>query len=237
MRLLLAIPVMAALMLAQPASAQPVPANPPAAPVVLELFTSQACSSCPPAEALLRTYAKRSDLIALEWHVDFWNSLNVPGAGRWRDPYSNPVWTTRQRDYNRNIMGKSTAYTPEAIVNGASHATGSDKQAVDRLIAAAKPRTASLTATRTPKGVSFTATGLPPGAEALLVTFRLDTADDVTGGENKGRKLASVHVVTGARKLGPGPAFVAPLPAQGEGCALIVHARNQGPILTAAYCP
>ena len=232
---------LAALMLAQPAFAQTTaasaPPTAPKAPVVLELFTSQACSSCPPAEALLRTYARRGDLIALEWHDDIWNSLNVAGAGRWRDPYSNPVWTTRQRDYNRRIMGEPTAYTPEAVVDGASHATGSDRQAVDRLIAAARPRTTALAAARTTKGISFTATGLPPGAQGLLVTFRLDTADDVTGGENKGRSLASAHVVTGASKLGPGPAFTAPLPAKGEGCALLIHSKDQGPILAAAYCP
>jgi hypothetical protein len=220
------------------ADAQPASNAQPGAPVVVELFTSQSCSSCPPAEALFRDYAKRSDLIALEWHVDYWDDLQVFNAGRWKDPYSKAAWTSRQRAYNRAIKGKGNVYTPQAVIAGANEATGFDRSAIDRLIgaAAAKAPAMRVTATRTDK-LSFSATAMPSGAEAMLVTFRADAVTSVKGGENKGRSLSSAHLVTDVRKLGPGPAFTAPLPAEGAGCALLIHARNQGPILAAAYCP
>jgi hypothetical protein len=214
------------------------PAKAPAQPVLVELFTSQSCSSCPPAEALFAKYAKRSDLVALEWHVDYWDSLEAAGAGQWKDPYSSQAWTTRQRAYNRAIRGGDGVYTPQAVVGGNTEATGFDWGAIERLIgsAAKAPSKVRLAATRA-TDIRFTATGAPKDAEALLVTFRLDAATDVKGGENKGRKLSSAHIVTGARKLGAGPAFSVPLPAQGEGCALLIQPRQPGAVIAAAYCP
>ncbi|HEV7689256.1 MAG TPA: DUF1223 domain-containing protein [Hyphomonadaceae bacterium] len=225
------------LMLLPAASAQ-LPAKAPAQPVLVELFTSQSCSSCPPAEALFAKYAKRSDLVALEWHVDYWDSLQVSGAGRWKDPYSSSAWTERQRAYNRAIRGGDGIYTPQAVVGGNMEATGFDWGAIERMIgtAAKAPPKVTLAATRT-TDIRFKATGAPKDAEALLVTFRLDAATDVKGGENKGRKLNSAHIVTGARRLGAGPAFSVPLPAQGEGCALLIQPKMPGPVLAAAYCP
>ena len=220
-----------------PASAQ-APAKTPAQPVLVELFTSQSCSSCPPAEALFAKYAKRNDLVALEWHVDYWDSLQVSGAGRWKDPYSSQAWTERQRAYNRAIRGGDGVYTPQAVVGGNTQATGFDWGAIERLIgkAAKAPPKVTLAATRA-TDIRFTTTGAPKDAEALLVIFRLDAATDVKGGENKGRKLNSAHIVTGARKLGAGPAFNVPLPGQGEGCALLIQPKQPGPVLAAAYCP
>jgi hypothetical protein len=231
------VSLLALLVLSQTASAQ-APAKTPAQPVLVELFTSQSCSSCPPAEALFAKYAKRNDLVALEWHVDYWDSLQVSGAGRWKDPYSSTAWTARQRAYNRAIRGGDGVYTPQAVVGGNTEATGFDGGAIGRLIgkAAGAPPKVSLSAARG-KDIRFTATGAPKDAEALLVTFRLDAATDVKGGENKGRKLNSAHIVTGARSVGPGPAFNFPLPAQGEGCALILQPKEPGPVLAAAYCP
>jgi hypothetical protein len=209
-----------------------------APPMLVELFTSQSCSSCPPAETLFRDYAKRADLVALEWHVDYWDGLQVPNAGRWKDPYSSAAWTARQRDYNRAIRGNGGVYTPQAVVGGNTETTGFDRNKIEGLIgkAAKAPAAVSLTATRG-KDIRFVSTGAPKGAEALLVTFRLDAATDVKGGENKGRKLNSAHIVTGARKLGAGPAFSIPLPAEGEGCALLIQPKQPGPVLAAAYCP
>jgi hypothetical protein len=221
---------------ALPADAQAPKAT--AQPVLVELFTSQSCSSCPPAETLFRDYAKRPDLVALEWHVDYWDSLQVSGAGRWKDPYSSQEWTERQRDYNRAIRGGDGVYTPQAVVGGNTEATGFDRGAIERLVGRATkaPPQVSLAAVRG-KDIRFTATGAPKDAEGFLVSFRLDAATDVRGGENKGRKLNSAHIVTGARKLGPGPAFNVPLPAQGEGCALILQPKQPGPVLAVAYCP
>jgi len=207
-------------------------------PVVVELFTSQACSSCPPAEALFRDYAQRKDLIALEWHVDYWDTLNVPGSGKWRDPYSSPAWTQRQTAYNQRIRGSSGSYTPQAVIGGRSEATGFDGGAITRKIGDARKAQPDIRITATlGKELSFTIEGAPAGTEATLVTFRNAATTQVKGGENSGRKLSSAHLVTGARGLGSGVVLTAPPPAAGEGCALILHGKNQGPILAGTYCP
>lgn len=220
-------------------AAEPAPtAGSGTGPVVVELFTSQSCSSCPPAEALFRDYAKRADLIALEWHVDYWDSLNVPGAGRWKDPYSSFAWTQRQTAYNQNIRGSSSSYTPQAVIGGRSETTGFDATAIARMVAGARKAQPDIriSATRSAQ-LAFTIEGAPTGAEAELVTFRTAETTQVKGGENNGRRLSSAHLVTGAKALGAGPTLSVPLPAAGEGCALILHGKNQGPILAAAYCP
>jgi len=103
-------------------------------PVVVELFTSQSCSSCPPAEALLGKLAATPDLIALEWHVDYWNRLDVGAAGRWKDPYSSTDHTERQRAYNQAILGTGGVYTPQAVINGARETSGSNAKHLTDLI-------------------------------------------------------------------------------------------------------
>lgn len=106
----------------------PPPANADSAPPVsVELFTSQGCYSCPPAEADLGKLAKRSDVVALEWHVDYWDDLVYGGAGKWKDPFSSPEVTARQRDYNDSIRGQRRVYMPQMIVAGVREAVGSDR--------------------------------------------------------------------------------------------------------------
>ena len=95
-----------------PASAQNSP------PVVVELFTSQGCYSCPPAEAYLAELAERTDIVALEFHVDYWDSLTYMWHGQWKDPFSSPQYTARQRDYNVAIRDQSGVYTPQMIIDG-----------------------------------------------------------------------------------------------------------------------
>ncbi|HVY88591.1 MAG TPA: DUF1223 domain-containing protein [Hyphomonadaceae bacterium] len=222
---------------AQPLSA---PASSGAAhgPIVVELFTSQSCSSCPPAEALFRDLAKRPDLVSLEWHVDYWDSLNVAGAGKWKDPYSSSKWTERQRIYAQNILHTGSVYTPEAVIDGAADAEGFNWGVIERKVAdAGRSRPAiTLSATRGEQ-LNFAITGAPAGTEATLVTFRTAADTDVRGGENKGRKLASSHIVIAAKDLGEGASLTAPLPGKDEGCAILLHRKNQGQILAAAYCP
>src|SRR5258708_19012238 len=92
-------------------------------PVVVELFTSQACSSCPPADALLRELSRRSDVIALGFHVAYWDG---PG---WKDPFSSASSTERQRSYAR-LFGQHQVYTPQMVVNGAREMVGSHRQRV-----------------------------------------------------------------------------------------------------------
>src|SRR5580704_15223543 len=100
-------------------------------PVAVELFTSQGCSSCPPADAFLGELVGRPGVIGLAWHVDYWNSLG------WRDPYARREWTDRQKTYAKYLDGE--VYTPALVVNGATMMVGSDKAAVRRAIDQAAP--------------------------------------------------------------------------------------------------
>lgn len=210
----------------------------PSSPVVVELFTSQSCSSCPPAEAYFTELSRRPGLLSLEWHVDYWDTLSVPGAGKWKDPYSSAAWTARQTAYNQSILKKPNVYTPQAVIAGTTEGTGFDRTAVEQKIKAAQavPSPVRITTTKG-ESYTFTVTGAPKTAEAELVIFRKAVTDDIKGGENKGRKLASANVVLSDQKLGLTGPIHAALPRAGEGCALLVHGPNQGPILSAAVCP
>ena len=101
--------------------------------VVIKLFTSQGCSSCPPADSYLAKLAKRDDLLALSFHVDYWNYIG------WRDPFSNPAATKRQQSYRR-ALGLSYVYTPEVVIDGTFDIFGSKLRKIDKLIAAARQR-------------------------------------------------------------------------------------------------
>jgi len=221
-----------------PASAEPPAPAAAAAPIVVELFTSQSCSSCPPAEAYFRELAARPGLIALEWHVDYWNDLRHGDAGRWHDPFSSPAYTERQRTYNERLRGSPGGYTPQAVVAGRAETTGSNRKTIEGLIVEAGKTRPAATITATRDGnIRFSVTGAPKNAQALLVTYRLAATTAVKGGENQGRTLDSAHLVTGAKKLGSGPTFSTPLPASGEGCALLLSEPGLGRILAAAACP
>ena len=113
-------------------------------PVVAELFTSQSCSSCPPAEKLFAELAERPDLIVLEWHVDYWDRLVHGRAGAWKDPYSSADYTKRQRQYNRTLRGTTGVYTPQAVVNGRYETVGNRPGEVSKLLSAAPHATAAL---------------------------------------------------------------------------------------------
>lgn len=213
------------------------PGAPAGAPLVVELYTSQSCSSCPPAEAYFKELSARPGLLSLEWHVDYWDSLQVAGAGRWKDPYSSKANTDRQVAYNKAILGKTGVYTPQAIVNGAAEAVGSDRAAVEQKIKSAQPATAVRVAASKGEGLTFTLTGAPADAEPELVTFHKSIADDVRGGENKGRQLSSANVVIAEQPLKLAAQLHVPAPKSGDGCALLVRAPRTGKILGAAVCP
>jgi hypothetical protein len=208
------------------------------APVVVELFTSQSCSSCPPAEAYFRELAARPGLIALEWHVDYWNDLHYGHAGKWKDPFSSPAYTERQRTYNQRLRGARGGYTPQAVIAGRTETTGSNRKTIEGLITeAGRVQPAITIAASRGNEIKFTLTNAPRAVEALLVTYRLAATTEVKGGENHGRRLSSAHLVTAAKKLGAGPAFSVAVPNNGEGCAILVSEPGQGRILAAANCP
>ena len=214
--------------------------------LLLELFTSQGCYSCPPAERLFaQKYADRPGLLALEMHVDYWDDLVYGHAGSWQDPFSDPVFTRRQRLY-ASSLGQNV-YTPQAVVQGASGMNGSAGSLIDS-------RLEQLAAGDFTFGweVEFAAP-IPAGpgwqvriaagqgaAEAYLVVFRNRAVTKVGAGENKGKELVNRNIVVEFEALGQIGAestFAVGAPPPEHGCALILQRPGQGAALGAWRCP
>ena len=223
------------------------PAETPASPTVVELFTSQSCSSCPPAEAYLGKLAGRADVIALEFHVDYWNDLIYGGAGRWTDIHSSSANTQRQRAYAARLP--DGVYTPQMVIDGRVQAIGSRERDVEATIRAERQRPhlalhlSTATAGRLELKIGDGTVVGERSADLWLVHFKLREETRVRGGENRGKTLINHHIVTGMTALGSAPldgelVLLDTLTrAPDEGCAILVQARDQGPILGAALCP
>ncbi len=212
-------------------------------PVVVELFTSQGCSSCPPADALLDELADQPGLLALSFHVDYWDYIG------WKDPFASPAHTQRQRDYARTL-GLRYVYTPQIVVDGRRDVVGSRRGAVAEAIEKEARRrndmAGRLEVRMVEDGggkVTLSAGDAPPeGATVYLVMFDDDHDTDVARGENRGRSIHNANVVREFRTLGrwTGEAMEFPLDfaaAQRDGrggCAVIVQAGTTGPVLGAA---
>ncbi|MEO0883281.1 MAG: DUF1223 domain-containing protein [Pseudomonadota bacterium] len=217
-------------------SAQPMPPN----PVLAELFTSQSCSSCPPAEEFFSELTQRNDVVVIEWHVDYWDELVHGRAGKWEDPYSSPQYSERQRAYNIALRGMSSVYTPQAIINGRFETTGSRGRAVSQLISSAPETSAFITAEKSSVTVSATAVSSDINAEVLMVKLLPEQTTNVPRGENKGRTLASRNVAVGTRTLGHWTGetsnyAIPDLPA-GYDCAILVQDKSTMKLYGASYC-
>jgi hypothetical protein len=222
---------------AGPAAASQIKAAPKA---VLELFTSEGCSSCPPADALLKSLNARPDLITLAYHVDYWDYIG------WTDTFGAKANTDRQQAYAK-AWGSSNIYTPELVVNGRKDVVGSDQAGVDGAIATASLNIpVSLSTDDDMLDVSIDGKPGEPGAGVWLVTY-IDTADvSVERGENAGHQLAYTQVVTGRHILGmwdpqTGAHLKLPLDevltAPSNGAVILVQGEKNGlpgPILGAA---
>ena len=208
---------------------------------VLELFTSQGCSSCPAADALLTELGKRQDIVALAYHVDYWDYIG------WPDTFGAKANSDRQRDYAQSL-GSSRIFTPQLIVNGEEGVVASREDEVKAVIASA---TLTLPVTLSTSH-DMLKVSIPPQAglaEAVvwLVTF-LDRSDvAIELGENEGKKLSYSHIVTGRQVLGmwepaTGARLKLPLSevlsAPSNGAVILVQEERDGglpgPILGAA---
>jgi hypothetical protein len=173
-------------------------APPPARPVVLELFTSQGCSSCPPADALLAALAgTRDDVLALDFHVDYWNYLS------WRDPFSSAAATQRQRRYAAALG--TEVYTPQLVVDGQYQAVGSNRAAVLSAIATARAAILpgpALNFVPDDNGLTVDVGAGAGSGEVLLLGFDPQHVTEVGSGENAGRTLREVNVVRSMTPLG-----------------------------------
>lgn len=217
-------------------------------PVVVELFTSQGCSSCPPAEAYLAELAARKGVIALEYHVDYWDFIG------WKDVFAKPEFTARQQAYVE-ALGARYVYTPQMVIAGAAHEVGSDRAAVERQIAkfrrdagdgpaiALSRRDGNLEVEIGPGPVSGdNASGgnASGGYDVLFVAFDKPHVTRVTHGENRGVTLTNANVVRAIERIGTWRGAAAAFRVSMEGrdgdgvSAILVQERNHGPILAAA---
>ncbi len=233
--------IFAPLFLLSIVSAVPEP-EPEEAPVVVELFTSQSCSSCPPAEAYLVELAKNENIIALEWHVDYWDDLVHGRAGKWKDPFSSPDHTKRQREYNVALRGRTAGYTPQTVINGRHEMVGSRRAEIDGHVKMSKG-VERLTAEKKGDSIVFARSKAGNGdaapLTALFVTFQKKGQTNVERGENHGKTLREAHIVRAFRTLTPDAdgQFEVVAPAAGNGCALILQDPKSMQIHAGAYCP
>ena len=223
--------LIAAATLALSCAAASAPALAGPRPVVVELFTSQGCSSCPPADAVLAELASRKDVLALGFHVDYWDRLG------WKDPLSTPGATSRQNDY-ASQFGRREVFTPQIVIDGQRQAVGSNRGAVLQAIAQSQADSgsaASVTFAADGRSVSIGA-GTGRG-KVLLIRYVRSRTTQVQHGENAGKTAVDVNGVDAFRAAGDwtGQALnleVDPVDAD-HGLAVLVQDGN-GRILGAA---
>ncbi len=168
--------------------------------VVMELFTSEGCSSCPAADALLpELQALYGDkLVALSFHVDYWDRLG------WKDAFSKPEWTHRQNQYAA-ALGSDNIYTPQAVVNGSVHITGSDRRGLQKLLDDARQPGTPIELTAKGKGTQNIRAQykvpLQKGTVLQLALVQRQATTQVRRGENGGRRLEHHNVVRDFRTL------------------------------------
>lgn len=190
--------------------------------VVLELFTSEGCSSCPPADALLGELARQPGVVALAWHIDYWDGLG------WHDPYAMRFATDRQKAYAERLHDE--VYTPALVVNGAEIVIGSERRAIAAAIARTQPAAVPVSLRRDATGVSAEIGATTALVSALLVTFDPMRTTAVGAGENSGRRLTEFNIVRGEVVLGTmqgAPRRLAlPATAPDRGAALLLQTQD-----------
>lgn len=204
--------------------------------VVVELYTSQGCSSCPPADELFEKLAERRDVVALALHVDYWDYIG------WKDSFAKPQFTARQKAY-AIAAGHRTLYTPQMVVQGEDHVVGYRPMEVTELIRQHLDRQAKATVKLSLQGrvltVSVDAPAGPIGPVVVqLVRFRPSQTVAIHRGENAGKTILYANVVTEWSRLadwdGSAPATLS-APVEGDASvAVILQVPNHGPILAAA---
>lgn len=204
-------------------------------PVVVELFTSEGCNSCPPAEAYVGQLSTRSDIVALAFHVDYWDELG------WRDRFALPQSVDRQNIYARNLH-RSSVYTPQLVIDGRSDTVGANSAAVTRALSERReevPLTLSLRDAEVLVDVG--ARPELPRSDVVLVAYLHHAVSAIGRGENAGRTLEEFNVVRGIRTLGAwkgaSQSFhvsVSSLPPDATHVAVLIQPFGQAPIIGAA---
>jgi hypothetical protein len=207
----------------------------PSTPAVVELYTSQGCSSCPPADAVLGELAQLPNVVALAFHVAYWDDIG------WPDPFALPIAVQRQERYV-HMLGVPSAFTPQAVVDGRASFVGSDKRRI--LAAMLEPRDTIPIALAVADGeltVTIPDRRDQEGYEVNLAAYRPQAQTPVKRGENSGRTLTEYNIVRQFRLLGGwngrAARFRVPLdalPADADHVAVLLQRANQGPIAGSA---
>ncbi|MCH8201529.1 MAG: DUF1223 domain-containing protein [Proteobacteria bacterium] len=228
----IALSVFAACMVALPAHADE-------PPVVVELFTSQGCIACPPADVVLNELAEDDSILALSWAVDYWDYLG------WKDTFGSAQNTVRQEYYNREF-GQKGVYTPQMIINGRHQVIGSRKKDVLALVERARAEQdlarVSLSGDRTHLEVLIEGEAPRGKAVVRVIWYKSEEIVYIRNGDNRGKSLRYSNVVRGSDIMGQWdgnkvilPIDLGPIIASGADCvAIIVQDGEYGPILGAA---
>ena len=205
-------------------------------PVVVELFTSQGCSSCPPVDAYMADLAKQSNVIALAWHVDYWDYIG------WKDSFANPAFTERQRAY-AHAKKQRMIYTPQLIVNGVDHIIGKNYDEVSGAIHKFTAHKSVIKLSSSRAGTAYAVTlsaGHEYGAfDVQLVRVSPNNTVKILHGENAGKTVSYVNVVMDWRSLGwwdgqVKATFTTGDLVQGK-YAILVQDQGHGKIVAAAW--
>jgi hypothetical protein len=215
--------------------------RPPARPTVLELFTSQGCSSCPPADALLKTFVGRSGLMVLSFPVDYWDHLG------WKDTLASSKNSARQKSYAK-ALGIGNVYTPQAVIDGRFQAIGSKKTEIEAAIAkalrTADPKPVPLEAAIHAKRMVIEVGARPSGGAATvwLAVVSPQVEVEIKRGENRGKTLTYVNVVRDITAIGmwSGAAMKIELPLSpvmqaGDLCAVLLQEDEGGRVMAAEW--
>ncbi len=203
---------------------------------VAELYTSQGCNSCPPADAILSDLAKRPDVLALSFHVTYWDYLG------WQDTFGREQNTKRQRWYKK-VLG-AQVYTPQLVVNGTAQVVGNQRGAVSQTVSTASALPVSIAVEKNGDGgltVKLGAAGQSANAAVFVVRYDSSQTVAIKRGENRGRTMTYSNVVRDMKQVGryDGTATTIALPqidmwAQGsDRCAILIQDKRSGRILGA----
>lgn len=208
--------------------------------IVVELFTSQGCSYCPPADAHIGDLAQQqNNILALSFHVDYWDYIG------WKDPFSSSDHSVRQKEYNK-VFGLRSVYTPQIVVQGSFENTGFDRHTTLRHIERARslPYIQINLIRNEDNGiiVSLPDKDLEIDAEVFMITFDRKHITQIKHGENKGQELINYNVARAIRKLGNWNGEAVEMHSmprrwspEGDVCAVIIQKRKEKQILGAAY--
>lgn len=202
---------------------------------VVELYTSQGCSSCPAADAYLGRLVKRSDILPLSFHVDYWDYIG------WKDPFADPRHTKRQRRFATQFSQRYV-YTPQMIIHGAYQVAGSKPSAVEAAIDKSKALpSVTLTLTRTGDAfeIQIPASTVHRNIKVISVFFDTKHLTDIRRGENSGQKIANYNVVRDFTQIGTwdGKARTIAFKNEhqvGDSCAVLLQSAATGQIIGAA---